>query len=99
MYDRPAAWHIFLTASRSNRLCPGCREACWLLDAPLVCPVCRGSRVPTLAATSKNDDDNGSTAAAADDFDYDYDGDDEADSGSAVEDGFLEVKMLATSAP
>ena len=88
---------FFLTASRSNRLCPGCRKACWVLDASLVCPVCRGSRVPTSAATSKNDDDDGSTAAAAGDDDYDDD-DDGADSGSAAEDGFLEVKMLATSA-
>ena len=85
---------FFLAASRSNRLCPGCRKACWVLDASLVCPVCRGSRVPTSAATSKNDDDDGSTAAAADDDDDD----DGADSRSAAEDGLLEVKMLATSA-
>ncbi len=89
---------FFLAASRSNRLCSGCRKACWVLDASLVCPVCRGSRIPTSAATSKNDDDDGSTAAAAaGDDDYDDD-DDGADSGSAAEDGCLEVKMLATSA-
>ena len=83
---------FFLAASRSNRLCPGCRKACWVLGASLVCDVCRGSRVPTSAAISKNDDDDGSTAAG------DYDDGDGADSGSAAEDGFLEVKMLATSA-
>ena len=66
------------------------------LDASLVCPVCRGSRVPTSAATSKNDDDDGSTAGAAAAADDDYY--DDADSRSATEDGLLEVKMLATYA-
>ena len=87
VYDRLAAWH-FLTASRSNGLYPGCRKACWLQDPSLVCPVRRGSRVLTSAATSKNDDDDDGTTAA----------DDDGGDGSErdAQDGSLVVPMLAT---
>ena len=90
---------FFLGTSRSNRLYPCCRKACWVQGASLGCPVCRGSRVPASAANFENDDDgdDGSTAAADDDDDDDGGGGG-ADSGGAAKDGYLVVKMLATSA-